>query len=192
MALVYERAGNGPIRQAELLKSVSEFQVVANPDGDPAEVFTRRIEHPLVIVLSQDCDLEQDFDFRFPAAEDPPSHSDIEVHPRTLSHIILCDVFEEGELKQRVPESFGSRDYKRIDQNQNERYHRFDGAGVAGTAEEIEPLFLDFKRHFSIPCSSAYEQLDSGPMGRTARLPAYYLHDLNHRFYSYLARVAIP
>lgn len=192
MALVYEQAGNGPIRQAELITSVSEFQTISATDGDPTEIATRKVEHPLVIVLSQDCDLEQDFNARYPSGKPQLDRAEADVHPSALSHILLCDAHEENELRKRLPESTGSKDFRRIAQNQNERYHRIESAEIADTGSAVEALFLDFRRHFSVPCPDFYEQLDLGAVGRTARLPAYYLHDLNHRFYSYLARVAIP
>jgi hypothetical protein len=192
MGLVYEPAGDGPIRQAELLTSISEFQAITEADGANAEIATRKVEHPLVVVMSQDCDLERDFNLRHPEDKEPPSREDAEVSPSALSHILLCDAHEESGLKQRLPDGLGSNDFRRIAQNQNERYHRIDSAGIRGTDVEVEPLFLDFRRHFSMPCPDLYNQLASATAGRTARLPAYYLHDLNHRFYSYLARVAIP
>jgi hypothetical protein len=192
MGLVYEPASDGPIRQAELLTSVSEFQAIPDKEGNANEVATRRIEHPLAIVLSQDCDLEQDFNVRHPAEQPAPDREAAEASPAALTHILLCDAHEESELKKRLPDGLGSKDFRRIAGNQNERYHRIDGADVGDTGVSIEPLFLDFRRHFSIPCPAIYEQFASGLSGRTARLPAYYLHDLNHRFYSYLARVAIP
>lgn len=192
MGLVYEPANDGPIRQAELLTSIAEFQAVPDTDGDPTAVATRKVEHPLTIVLSQDCDLEQDFHVRHPAEQPAPDREVVEASPTALTHILLCDAHEESELKKRLPDGLGSKDFRRIAGNQNERYHRIDGAEIRDTGVSIEPLFLDFRRHFSIPCPAIYEQFSSGTAGRTARLPAYYLHDLNHRFYSYLARVAIP
>lgn len=192
MGLTYEPAGDGPIRQAELLTSISEFQAIPEMEGDSVDVATRRVEHPLTIVLSQDCDLEQDFKVRHPAEGAPPNREAAEASPAALTHILLCDAHEESELKKRLPDGLGSKDFRRIAGNQNERYHRIESAEIRDTGTDIEPLFLDFRRHFSIPCPAVYEQFASGSAGRTARLPAYYLHDLNHRFYSYLARVAIP
>ncbi len=192
MGLVYESASDGPIRQAELLTSISEFQAIPDANENPTEVATRRVEHPLIIVLSQDCDLEQDFNVRHPAEKPPPDHEAVEASPAALTHVLLCDAHEESELKKRLPDGLGSRDFRRIAGNQNERYHRIDGAELGDTGASIDPLFLDFRRYFSIPCPAIYEQFASNAAGRTARLPAYYLHDLNHRFYSYLARVAIP
>jgi len=192
MALVYEQGGNGPIRQAEVLSSVSEFQAISSTDGDADAIAIREVEHPLVLVMSQDCDLEQDFNVRHPTEKPPLSREDAEVHPTALSHILLCDAHEESELKKRLPESTGSKDFRRIAQNQNDRYHRIEGAAIRDTGQTVEPLFLDFRRHLSIPCPDIYQQLISKSAGRKARLPGYYLHDLNHRFHSYLARIAIP
>jgi hypothetical protein len=193
MALNYEPPGEGPIRQAELLSSVWEFQVVGVPPEDDSEVETRQVEHPLAVVLSQDCDLEQDFDFRFPAEGEPPSRENSDGSPRTISHVIFCDAYPESELKRRLPEGLGSKDFRKIGQNQNERYHALNEAPIDGDeSRRIEPLFFDFRRFFAIPSADIYDQLSDGSAGRVACLPAYYLHDLSQRFFSYQARVAIP
>jgi hypothetical protein len=195
MALAYEPPGDGSIRQAELLSSVSELQAIDGGSAESgSEIEIRKVEHPLAIVLSQDCDLEQDCHLRFPDDADPLPRDEADHHPHSISHVILCDAYSESELLQRLPEGFGAKDRKRIYQNQNERYHTLDEGVVATGSQEypVERLFLDFRRFFALPSPDLYDQLNGGSMGRVACLPAYYLHDLSQRFFSYQARVAIP
>jgi hypothetical protein len=192
MALVYEPPSDGPIRQAELLKSVAEFQPISKPNGDD-DLEIRKVDHPLAVVISQDCDLEQDFDLRFPADGEPVERDAADMSHRSISHVILCDAYPEAELIRRLPDGFGSKDKRKIQQNQNERYHKLDAAPIAGDeSKEVEELFFDFRRFFAIPSADIYDQLAAGTMERIACVPAYYLHDLSQRFFSYQSRVAIP
>ena len=192
MALVYEPPNDGPIRQAELLKSVAEFQPISKTDeGDDLEI--RKVDHPLAVVISQDCDLEQDFNLRFPGEGDPVSRDDADLSHRSISHVILCDAYPETELIRRLPDGFGSKDRRKVQQNQNERYHKLEAALIDGDeSKPVEELFFDFRRFFAIPSPDIYDQLAAKTLKRIACVPAYYLHDISQRFFSYQARVAIP
>jgi hypothetical protein len=190
MPLVYEPPADGQVRQAELLTSVLEYQP-ARPDAASDGIAFRQVKHPLIVVMSQDCDLEQDFNIRLPSDADPLPLDEAENHRNALTHMLLCDAYTESELTQRLPDSFGSKERRFLAQNQNERYHRLDQAKIDGTDTEVDPLFIDFRRHFGVPSSHIYQQFADDTAGRLARLPVYYLHDLVDRFYGYLARVAI-
>ncbi len=124
--------------------------------------------------LSQDCDLEQDIDLRFPVDGHPPTVDAIEQHPNALSHVLLCDALEEKEIRARVP-NFGSKDWKRVDQNQNERYHHFSEAEIgAGSGQQLGGIWLDFRKHVSLPTGAFYEQLAARPNGsRWSRLSIF-------------------
>src|SRR5437870_1279779 len=57
-----------PLRQGEILSDVVQFQLKTSaldeiPVKGDAPPFDR-VEHPLVVVISQDCDLDQDFKYR--------------------------------------------------------------------------------------------------------------------------------
>lgn len=193
MALRYRSAGDGPIRQTELLKDVVELQAVGpRLSGQEGRVSIRRVEHPLVIVLSQDCDLEQDFNLRFPKEAEPTSRDEADITPGCLSHVILCDAWSEEEYRRRLPKGINSYDRRKIGSNQNERYHRLESATIGEDGEEIDELFIDFRRFFALPSADLYDQVDGKDESRVACLPAYHLHDLAQRFFSYQARVAVP
>ena len=59
-------------------------------------------------------------------------------------------------------------------------------AGVSSSA------YLDFKKVTALPTNALYEGVLSGKTERVALIPEYYIHDLIHRFYGFLSRVALP
>ncbi len=75
--------------------------------------------------------------------------------------------------------------------NQNERYHHLPAARVGG-ADDLDDLYIDFKKVYGIPLKSLYTALNSGGITRVAVVPGPYLHDLIHRFYAFQSRVAVP
>ena len=69
---------------------------------------------------------------------------------------------------------------------------------VVSHAESVEArpalpdLFLDFKKALALPTALLYQVAQEGTVERVAIVPPIYLHDLIHRFYNFLSRVAVP
>ena len=51
----------GPLRQAEILSNVHQHKIALESLSNPEGIEVDPIDHELTIILSQDCDLEQDF-----------------------------------------------------------------------------------------------------------------------------------
>jgi len=151
----------------------------AIPEGED-HPFTS-VEHPLTVVLSPACDLDQQYNFR----DDQPERV-----PFALSHVILLDLHFESGL--RANPAIITKIFERIKNNQDERYHRLPSAGIASSDDSLPELFMDFKRAFSLPIDSIYLALQLELIERRAIVPAVYVHDLIHRFYSFLSRVGVP
>lgn len=208
---------DGPLLQGEIVGPLWEHQSTAPPtkreEGEGIPYVS--IRHSRMIVMSQDCDLDQDFAVRFLTEEarrsyDPPN-DDVDVDAKSVSHVLLCDVYEEAEIRPRGPK--GSDNWRRVKQNQDERYHHLDPAqigqagpeanpsgaeaggdqepGAAAEPAELPDLYIDFKKALSLPTRQLYEGLRLEAIPRIAVMPPIYLHDLIHRFYGYLSRVAI-
>ncbi len=142
------------------------------------------VPHELVIVMSQDCDLLQDYNRR-QAGE-----------AATLPNILLCDVYPAEALRTKVEQQdqLGRKDWKkRIAQNQHERFHYLQkvepgqdlqGQGLTATA-------LDFKIYFTLPTDELYARLGQGAL-RRCTLSTPYVEHLAHRFFKFQSRVALP
>ena len=179
-------AADGRVWQAEILENVIQIkpsiESIENNEEGVLEVFP--VPHELVIVMSQDCDLEQDHDRR-QAAE-----------PGTLPNILFCDVYHAETLRAKVQaqHQLNRQDWRRrIAQNQNERFHYL---------QRVEPnqdlrghglpaLAIDFKIYFTMPTDEVYARLEHGALRRCVLISPYVEH-LAHRFFKFQSRVALP
>jgi len=183
VALVYLPPNSSPLRQGEILENLFELQPRVSPGKTvdvEQETMLDRIDHPYAIVVSQDCDLEWDYKARQGQASED----------KILTHVLFCALFLRDEIKIRS--RLKSDLMKRVDQNQDERYHRFDEAPVADTGYSLPELYADFKTIFSLPIEFVYSLTLGDHATRRGFLPSPYVQDFMHRLYSFLGRVAIP
>ena len=175
---------NGPLRQGEVISTIVQHIVIEYPPGDEQRPRVREKKHPLVIVLSQDCDLTQDF----------MSRADNSVDSRqTLHNILLCEVENSEVMKNKADQvARGSDIWKRILQNKDERfqYLRAIPKELDALGKGVDPLIADFKRTFTLPTETLYGQLN-GAANRRACLNSPYREHLSTRLAYFLARVAL-
>jgi hypothetical protein len=139
------------------------------------------IVHPYCIVVSQDCDLEQDFQIRQAGGTPTPA----------LPNVLLCEVSSATDLKGAVP---AGRDiWKRIIQNKDERYQFLQAVDPAQDAAEqgLPDLGIDFRRYFTVPSDELHEQLTLGARRRCRLISPYKEHFMS-RFTHFMARVGLP
>ncbi len=202
MELAYEASDpNAPLRQAELLAHVLEPRPLTSGRVTDGAVEFEAVPHPYAVVVSQDCDLEQDHGRRFPAEGQLPTAEELDADPVCMSHVLFCDAHAIDDLKAFLPSNFGRDDRKRIVQNQNERYHYLPPAPVDHAPDPLPQFLIDFRKPFTTPTGLVYVELsehsaagigeDESATKRLGILPAFYLHQLIQRFFSYQARVAI-
>ncbi len=151
------------------------------------------LRHPLVVVLTADCDLEHDSSAR---SQDRPDDARELIRreyetPALIPYVLLCDAFLEGQIRGRA----GASDlWRRIKQNQDERYHRLAAApyGFAPWFGKLPDLYLDFKKMLALPTEQLYDGVTTGGIRRVAAVPPVYVHRLMHRFFGFLSRVGVP
>ena len=176
--------------QGEILGSVWEFVPIQAPVEVPEEtdVRVRSFYHERMVVLTQDCDLINDFGLRSPDDQTLEDLNEVEDDIRSVPSVFLCDVTED--LKARLG---SGASWKRVKGNQDERYHMFPEAvvGADGEGGYLPELYLDFRKTASLPTRFLYEGLRVEGIARVAVTPPIYLHDLIHRFHGYHSRVAV-
>lgn len=139
--------------------------------------------HPLAVIVTQDCDLTWDYEAR--RIEQQSSH-------KLLPNILLCELWKADDLRGR--QAIVSNIWKRIRQNQDERYHCLQACdascdlGGAG----FPPLAIDFKRVLTVPTEELYYRVSTGQVLRRSVLTGLFLQDLSNRFGYYHLRVALP
>lgn len=195
MGLTYQPPPpSGALRQGEIVGPLWDHRALVPPIELPKGqgVAVASSPHPLRVVLSPDCDLLWDFEARFelPDADKGGGEGPFEQHPDAVGQVLVCDLFGHAHMRARFR---GKRDpWRRVDQNQDERYHRLDAAAVADSDLVFHHLYLDFKKVTSVPTGALYEGILLGEVKRLALIPDVWIHDLIHRFYGFLSRVAVP
>ena len=174
-------AENGPLRQGEILSGVVQFQLdvtglkVIPSKGEAAPL--SGIEHPLLIIVSQDCDLDWDHKARCEG----------KLGNKELPNVFFCEVVDARQLP--VPEPGF---WKKIKTNKEERYHFLQQVPRECDAlkEGLPEMAMDFKRCFSIPTPEIYFQL-LGNDKRRCRLVSPYLEHFSQRVGHFHSRVGL-
>ena len=184
----YLPLSDGALRQGEILSNLKRFKLnleslrLGKPLVEP-------IIHSFAIVVTQDCDCEQDFKKR--------QEGDW-VSDKIIPSILFCEVVAAEQLRNRDNDNkvkeINSTVWGQVKINKNERYHFLESvpakADVLG--EGLPELTLDFKRYFTIPTEEVYYRLDIEEAKRRCRLISPYLEHLTSRFNNFQSRIALP
>ena len=166
------------IRQGDILQNL-KYQYV---DNDLVTVL-----FPYTVVLSQDCDLDQDFIARNPKDGEQPHHDSY------LDTVLVCPAFNADKFRtgqhlaslELVMEAKNKHQWKYIKSNRDPRYHYLEGVPEKGIPE----LVIDFKRYYVISRDYVYSNFETQ---FAASIQELYRELLSQRFAYYLSRVALP
>jgi hypothetical protein len=171
------------IVQGDILRDFGVPIVEPSEDGQEATVKRRTL--PYAVVVSQDCDLDRDYENR----KDGLTKN----HDKYLMYILLCQAYlpEEfrlgthlGKIDMRM-ETYKSDRFGPIKKNQVERYHFLPGDPMC----QVPDLVMDFKHYLSIQNEIVYGQLSTCYL---ATLKQLFREDLSARFAHYLCRIGLP
>jgi len=143
---------------------------------------------PRIIVLTQDCDLEQDFRFR---RSDPPKSThdkflvSVLVAPLyTAEHVFAGEHLSLLNLKM-APIAKTATPGKTLMQNETPRYHYLPFSD----ASRLPPLIVDFKHYFSVNV----EYLNAlKPKAFICKVSELFRESISQRFANYLCRIGLP
>lgn len=174
------------IIQGDIYKDI-EFIEYAEERSGIIEV--SKIIFPSVLVLTQDCDLAQDYKFRFSHA--PKKNQDKWLISVLVAPLYNKDQFFRGEhlseLEMKMMDlQHGSKTHKnKIISNQDQRFHYIEfPKGVP-----IVPSIIDFKHYFSVNVNYLKKVKPSHFICRISEL---YREDISQRFASFLSRIGLP
>jgi len=176
----YTRLETTRIHQGDILRDLTLLEVSRKPRGEATETSL-----PYSVVLTQDCDLEQDFLNR--------GESGSMNHDKYLQTILLCPAypakdFRDGQhlvgLGLRM-EKWNSDRFKLIRSQQNERFHFIDRQEDVNVPE----LVVDFKHYFTQPRDELYLTLQAAYLATISEL---FRESLSQRFCYYLGRIGLP
>jgi hypothetical protein len=175
------------ISQGDIYRNIDFTEYVAEKGG---QLEISRITFPLVVVLSQDCDLEQDFRFRYGR-----SKSQIKTQDKLLLSVLVAPFYnaehvylgehlsELGIQMQQIKKDKSPGEL--LQKNQNPRYHYVPFPDDIPVVNSV----IDFKHYFSVNIEYLKKEKKHNFI---CRIPPLYREDLSHRFASFLSRIGIP
>lgn len=180
------------LRQGEILSDLVQIRVnlesIETAQNNTNYSLTPLV-HPYAIIVSQDCDLEQDFNFRF--------HK-LGKERHRLPSVLFCEVIDAEELVQgpRNDSIFKGSGTTRnnFKNNSDFRFHFVQEipAELDALEQGLPELGIEFKRYFSLPTGEVYRRIELSHAQRRCRLKSPYLEHFCNRFHHFNNRIALP
>lgn len=172
------------ICQGDILRDVDCIEYAIEKDGI---IEVSRINFPLAVVLTQDCDLEQDFEIQCEPEKTVKDKKLISVlvaplynaeHVFQGTHLAELKISMEPINKKKTPGDY-------LLKNQRPRYHYLEFPPEI----QVVPSVIDFKHYFSV---NANYLIKLRPTIYVCTLSALYREDISQRFASFLSRIGLP
>lgn len=171
------------LSQGDILRDVHWVENVAEGNG---QIEVSRVVFPLAIVLTQDCDLEQDHRFRHEsrATQDKWLISVLMAPLYNIEHVYRGEHLSElGFRMEAVPKNGNTGNFLR--NNERPRYHYLEFEDDV----PIVPSVIDFKHYFS---ATVTYLMGRKPTAYICSIAPLFREDIAQRFAGYLARVGLP
>jgi hypothetical protein len=181
---------SGAFHQGEILSDVIQVQIdVENLNSQSEEIELDERIHPQAIILTQDCDLDKDFKAR----EQKEIGNTLQF--KSVPNVLLCELIPSDTLRGQMRQTGGggSKEWTRIIENREFRYHSFPAVLPKDdrVEEGLPALVADFKRVFTVPTEELYLRVQQTTRRRSF-LNDLFVQDLGCRFGYYCLRVALP
>jgi len=179
----YYRSELARLEQGDVLRDVS-LVLWAEKVGTDLVVDERALSY--CVVLSQECDLEHDFNSRADTTRKD--------HDKYLQSILLCPAYPAPSFKDGTHlaqldltmQRHNSEQWKRLKQNQMARYHFLGG----DPDRQMPEVVVDFKHYFTVPREVLYREEFQSRYLLTMEI--VYRDHLSGRFAHYLSRIGLP
>jgi len=176
-----ERARRTRISQGDVFRDVECIEHAIEKRGI---VEVSKIVFPLIIVLTQDCDLEQDWNNRGKAVQSTKLLSVLVAPLYNAEHVFLGEHLDDIGIKAE-PINKKKSPGTMLMKNERPRYHYIDFP----TEIPVVPSVADFKHYFSVHVSYL-EQVRK--QNFVCRLSELFREDVSQRFAAYLGRIGLP
>jgi hypothetical protein len=169
------------ISQGDIFRDVECIEYAVEKRGI---VEVSKIIFPLVVVLTQDCDLEQDFNGRGGDKQGNRLLSVLVVPLYNAEHVFTGEHLSELDIKG-TNINRKKTEGKTLMQNERPRYHYMDFPVDIPAVASI----ADFKHYFSVQ-TTYLESIRKKHF--VCRLTDLFREDLSQRFAAYLGRIGLP
>jgi len=173
------------ISQGDVYKEVEFLEYIVEKEGN---IEISKIVFPLVIVLTQDCDLAQDFKFRFgrprPTTQDKLLLSVLVAPLYNVEHLYLGEHLSQLDIQMSTINK-GRTPGENLRKNETPRYHYIEFPDDV----QVVPSVIDFKHYFSVNVQYLKRIKDTHFVCTVSPL---YREDISQRFASFLSRIGLP
>ena len=179
----YIKHSDARLCQGDILRDVTLLETTQKFGSDDLDVFERTL--PYVVVLTQDCDLEQDEKNR---TDDKKQDDD-----KFLQSVLLCPAYQSLSVRAGTHleglglkmQSINRANWNLVEQNTSPRYHFLPEEPSA----QLPELVLDFKQYFTSPRAFMYTRYKANYV---TTLGPLFRESLSLRFANYLSRIGLP
>lgn len=175
----------GRISQGDIFTDVEHIEYIVENKGN---IEISKIIFPLIIVLTQDCDLSQDYKFRW-------SRTETKNQDKLLLSVLVAPLYNvehvyTGEHLSEIGLTMGIINKNKtpgqyLRNNEVPRYHYIEFPQNI----DIVPSVIDFKHYFSVNINYLKSLKRENCI---CKLSSLYREDISQRFASYLARIGLP
>ncbi len=171
------------ICQGDILRNIS---VIDDYSRDSSGVFEfEELTLPYIVVMTQDCDLESDFNNR--------SQSNPKTHDKFLRTVLICPAYLSSDLRKGTHledlelkmEPYNSTRWNPIKMQNNARYHFLE----LDQELQVPELVIDFKHYYAVPRNTLFNLYDENYLVTINHL---FREFLSQRFSNYLSRIGLP
>lgn len=163
----------------------SEVEFIEHAVERNGEVEIAKVVFPLVIVLTQDCDLAQDYTVRWSRKE---TNED-----KMLFSVLVAPIYNLEHLRagehlsdlKRTMHRINSKALGTLKNNDTPRYHYLEFPEDV----QIVPSVIDFKHYFSVNVEYLKRRKAKHFVCKVAEV---YREDVSQRFASFLSRIGLP
>ena len=169
--------------QGDIFREVDYVERVLEHEGI---LEVTKILFPYVIVLTQDCDLEQDHNFRTQTkqTQDKWLISVLVAPVYNAEHVFSGEHLQDIGIKSQLINKKAT-DGRLLMQNEKPRYHFLEFPSDI----PIVPSVIDFKHYFSVPVMYLQELKKTNFACTVSEL---YREDISQRFSAFLSRIGLP
>jgi hypothetical protein len=173
------------LSQGDIIKNVEYIEHVSEESGT---IEIAKIIFPLAIVLTQDCDLAQDYKFRWSrqatSNEDKWLMSVIMAPLYNVEHIFTGEHLSDIGMKMSQI-SRKNTPGKNLQNNETPRYHYLEFPPTSS----IVPSVIDFKHYFTANVAHLKKHKKNNFVCQVSEL---FREDISQRFTNYLSRIGLP
>jgi hypothetical protein len=150
-----------PLRQGEILTNITQFKPTNFDDKSLENTEFQPIIHPYAIIITQDCDLDWDYNARF---KNDNKNQEIP-NLKLLNSIILCEIDTAKNirnLKETKDKNFlNSHEWNLVQTQRHERFYFFEQVPNSCELEQegLPELTADFKKVFGVTPEFIYHQI---------------------------------